>query len=96
MGPRWARWDQHWTGWSAIGPGPNPTTVNVSTPLHVDGRGLGASCDTTGDPTKNPNVFIDELEQGYHFRQPPWSLAFPEIKYEQCMNCWTSRIVIAT
>eukprot|EP01046_Picozoa_sp_COSAG06_P061570 COSAG06_NODE_13560_length_1244_cov_2.218341_2_plen_44_part_01 len=26
MGPRWARWDQHWTGWSAIGPGPNPTT----------------------------------------------------------------------
>jgi parallel beta-helix repeat protein len=55
------------------------TFVNVSTPLHVDGRGLGDSCDTTGDPTKNPNVFIDELEQGYHFRQPPWSLAFPEI-----------------
>eukprot|EP01046_Picozoa_sp_COSAG06_P009941 COSAG06_NODE_531_length_14564_cov_23.708400_11_plen_66_part_00 len=26
VGPRWTRWDQHWTGWSAIGPGPNPTT----------------------------------------------------------------------
>ena len=28
MGPRWTRWDQHWTGWSTIGPGPNPTTAS--------------------------------------------------------------------
>ena len=55
------------------------TFVNVTTPLHVDGRGLGSSCDTTGDPTKNPNVFIDELEKDFHYRQPPWSLAVPDI-----------------
>ena len=55
------------------------TFVNCTTPLYVDGRGLATECDTTSDPTKNPTKVIGELEQGFHYRQPPLSLAFPAI-----------------
>jgi hypothetical protein len=55
------------------------TFVNCTTPLHIDGRGLGTKCDHTGNPTLNPSKLIDELEHVFHYRQSPWATAFPTI-----------------
>jgi hypothetical protein len=55
----------------------NNVFVNCTTPVHVDARGLGwMKC---GAGQVYPKKFIDELEQVFHYREPPWSTAYPDI-----------------
>lgn len=51
--------------------------MNCTTPVHIDSRGLGWMKCGTGQIY--PSKFIDELEEVFHYRTPPWSEAFPNI-----------------
>ena len=55
----------------------NNTFTDCHVPVHVDDRGLGwMKCNATLTlNTSQPAQFIKELEDVFHYRQPPWSTA---------------------
>ena len=61
--------------------------VNCTVPVHVDAGGTKNNCLANGScPVARypeqcgcPGNFIAELQRTFHYRQPPWSTAFPDI-----------------
>ena len=61
--------------------------VNCTVPVHVDAGGTKNNCLANGScPVARypeqcgcPGNFIAELQRTFHYRQPPWSTAFPGI-----------------
>ena len=52
-----------------------------SFPVYLDSVGLTMQC-KDGQRNGCAGYYVRELESTFHFRQPPWSLAFPSIRID--------------